>query len=290
MGKKINLPIEELSKLYLSGFSFKEISKKYKCSSTTISTNLKKVGIKSLEYTLNENYFEKIDSEEKAYFLGFLYADGCVSKNNNTYYMMISLQEEDKSILEKFNKLLDSNRNLLYINNIFNNSKWKNQYKLCIGNKKLGEDLIKLGCVPKKSLILKFPTFEQVPENLIHHFIRGYFDGDGCIWEGKRYKSIVKDKTKKLGFREKIIHNVKFNITSTNDFIVSLQNILFKKANINKSKLAIRYKEKNNITKTLEQSGRNNIKKLYNFMYKDATIYLNRKKEKFESINKRANI
>lgn len=54
------------------------------------------------------------------------------------------------------------------------------------------------------------------------HFIRGYFDGDGCVWNGKRKRIIVKDTNKKEGYRERIIHNVKFHITGCYDFINNL--------------------------------------------------------------------
>ena len=74
------------------------------------------------------------------------------------------------------------------MNTILNKGKY---YQLSLRSKIICEDLKKLGCLQKKSKILVFPTESQVPKNLIHHFIRGYFDGDGSVWEGKRYKTIV---------------------------------------------------------------------------------------------------
>lgn len=54
----------------------------------------------------------------------------------------------------------------------------KNQYRLTINNKHISKRLAELGCGKAKTSVITFPTLEQVPENLIHHFIRGYFDGN----------------------------------------------------------------------------------------------------------------
>lgn len=81
-------------------------------------------------------------------------------------------------------------------------------------------DLCNLGCIPQKSLTLTFPTC--LPENLMASFILGYFDGDGCVWNGKRKKMLVKDSSKKNGYRERIVHNVKFTFTGNSVFIQGL--------------------------------------------------------------------
>ena len=80
------------------------------------------------------------------------------------------------------------------------------------------------------------------------HFIRGYFDGDGCIWNGKRKKMIVKDSSKKSGYRERIVHNVKFTFTGCIDLINSLQDLLVEKKVVkNKTKLNLsKAKDKEN--------------------------------------------
>ena len=147
------------------------------------------------------------------------------------------------------------------------------------------KDISLLGGIKNKSLILQFPTC--VPDSLIHHFIRGYFDGDGCIWNGKRKKSIVKDNTSKTGYRERIIHNVKFTFTGCIDLINSLQDLLVEKKVVkNKTKLNLsKAKDKENSRWcTMEYSGRGQIKNLFDFLYKDATIYGQRKYNKFQEI------
>ena len=114
--------------------------------------------------------FETIDTEEKAYWLGFLYADGSVGSKEHK--IELGLAEQDLKQIEKF-------RDFIGINNKISYRPTTKSYRYSFRSEFCKEDLIKQGCMPKKSLILKFPTEDQVPQNLIRHFIRGYFDGDG---------------------------------------------------------------------------------------------------------------
>ena len=115
-------------------------------------------------------HFEKIDSEEKAYWLGFLYADGYISFSENK--IELSLAEKDVHHIEKFRDFLGINNRICYRPSV-------KAYRLSFRSDKCKQDLINQGCTPRKSLTLKFPTSKQVPYELIRHFIRGYFDGDG---------------------------------------------------------------------------------------------------------------
>ena len=241
------------------------------------------MGVKKYDY--NENYFEKIDTPEKAYCLGFWYADGNVYNNKNNR-AEITQEESKKDILEKIAREFGTDKPM-YTSNKENG---KTLYKLSFASIKITNDLIKLGCVPNKSLILQFPTFDTVPEKYMSHFIRGYFDGDGCIWNGKRKKMIVKDSTRKSGFRERIVHNVKFTFTGNVDFITALQDYLVSLEIVNK-KTKLNFSKANNPNNntcsrvcTMEYSGRKQIKNLYNYMYKDSTIHCDSKKLKFEEI------
>jgi hypothetical protein len=169
----------EIIKLYENGFKILEISKKFKSQPEKISCLLKENGIRvsskncyRLPYSLNHSYFENIDTEEKAYFLGFLFADGGVAENSNR----ISLNINDIEILYKFADALKLTKGF------YKNPSHKKAITINFSSIKMKNDLISLGCVPKKSLILKFPNSNQVPDNLIRHFIRGYFDGDGHIY------------------------------------------------------------------------------------------------------------
>lgn len=228
------------------------------------------------KYTLDETFFQKINTEEKAYFLGLMYADGSVIPSYQAYYIKISLQNRDKQILEDFRKALSSNYPFRHYQD--------NMTDFSVFSKQLGSDLIKKGCMVKKTKILTFPNISIMPENLLKDFIRGYFDGDGCVWEGKRKKMIVKDSTREIGMRERIVHNVKVNFTGNIQFIEELNKYLNSKNIVNSVKINIRKNKENSAM--VEYSGRRQMKRIYDYFYENSNIYLRRKKEKFESILK----
>lgn len=241
--------VKEILTMYEAGNSIRTISKIINIERHTISRILKENGYKidNKKYHSKENVFEKIDSEEKAYWLGFLYADGYVSKLNSSVELMI--QDRDKEHLEKFKLFCESNHPIRYSEHIRESGYVVKANKISIGSRKMHDDLIDKGCFQVKSLILKFPTEDQVPKSFIHHFIRGYLDGDGCI--GIDNNSIF------------------FSIVGTENFLNGLQKI-FKTNNKNHSGgNAFVYKVKGN-KKAL---------KILDYLYEDATIYLDRKYE-----------
>lgn len=140
------------------------------------------------------------------------------------------------------------------------------------------DSLSKLGVTTKKSLTLTFPNLSK---NLIPHFIRGYFDGDGCIWMGK--PKLVTSFDKKLNKEyTKFSLNTKFTFAGCDSFITKLQEYLIAKIGLRKTKLNGSHGIKGFCV--MEYSGKGNIKKLYNLMYNNATIFGKRKKQKFEEI------
>lgn len=227
------------------------------------------------KYLIDEDYFEEIDSPEKAYILGFIYADGY----NREDTLELTQTEPNLDIVPKIVKCLKSEHPI--VSTITKNGKKK--YSVYFNSKKLCSDLTKLGATKAKSLTIAFPKF--ISERFMSHFIRGYFDGDGCIWEGKRKKTIVKDSSRLYGERERIIHNVKFTFTGNFEFINELQNYLVETIGLSKTKLNFprKAKETKHIC-TMEYSGRKNVEKLYNYMYDESQLYLEVKKTKFENI------
>lgn len=225
-------------------------------------------------YDIDDYFFKDIDTEEKAYALGFWCADGNVQvMENGSYRLSVTQVEQDLDILEKLKKALKYTNPSYCITEPNGNRKRK--YCMNIYNRRLVSDIMRQGCPINKSLTLVFP--KSVPEHLLHHFIRGYFDGDGCIWCGKPhlFTSPTTGKTK-------FIFNTKFTFTGSLYFIPELQEYLIKKLGFNKTKLN-RSSSKPN-TCTMEYSGIKQCKKLYDYMYKDATIFGKRKKAKFEEI------
>src|SRR3989344_4542443 len=123
--------------------------------------------------TLNQDFFKKWSSE-MAYVLGFFAADGNMIKNKRGAHF-IEFQITDRDILNQIKNLLGSNHKISIRDR---NKKWKKSYRLQLGSKEIFNDLIKLGMVPRKSNILKFP---KIPDVYLADFVRGYFDGDGHV-------------------------------------------------------------------------------------------------------------
>jgi hypothetical protein len=166
--------------------SMQKIADQYNVRQTSISRILEKNGIprrsnkiNSKKYDLDEDYFEVIDTEDKAYWLGFIYADGYISKNSDGRYSFgVSLAAIDKDHLEKLRNSLSSNHVIYDYTSNLGFSGNCSYSRLLIWNAKLVEDLKNHGVVEHKSNILTPPN---LLENLIPHFIRGYIDGDGSI-------------------------------------------------------------------------------------------------------------
>ena len=172
-------------KEYNEHHSTTKIADMFKTSSETIRNVLRKNGqkvlsieeLKKIDYPRNSNYFQTIDSPDKAYWLGFLYADGYIGKGSE---IRINLSSKDEEHLRKFLSAIEaSNSKIHHSEKIIQNKVFYQSY-ISLKDKKMCEDLEDKGCINKKSFILTFPT-EKVPENLYSHFIRGYFDGDGSI-------------------------------------------------------------------------------------------------------------
>ena len=205
---------------------------------------------------VNCNFFDTIDTQEKAYFLGFLYADGCVSHNFLT--LSLKLHQQDENILLRLKNLISPASSLKIIDHKY--------VCLRVHRKHICQQLNQLGCTPRKSLTLKFPSPDQVPPNLLHHFVRGYSDGDGCI----HFRQL---KSKRKDFA--------WTIVSTNDFCQSLQQHLKNTLNVNCHLKNCDPTNKNTITKTLTVGGSLQLMKVFNWMYQDSTIHMDRKYDKY---------
>lgn len=200
----------------------------------------------SKKYNLNIDYFKKIDSEIKAYYLGFGMADFGVDKSCLKFEFR--LKKDDKYIIEKLANELNYTADLYhYKDNI------REGYSLSICSKDICKDLIYHGIVPNKSGKEVLPN--TVPKELIRHFIRGFIDGDGCIESSIKRLSIC---------------SMSYNI------LLSIKLFLEKELDI----------KEYNIKPTLKESGNilyyyiiysDSFMKVLDYLYKDSTIYLTRK-------------
>ena len=199
----------------------KDILIKLSISITPLLAILKKYNIQvksSKKYTFDENYFENIDTEEKAYWLGFFYADGCVRVRKTNSESKLKLSIKDISHLEKFKKSINGNNKILNIND-------KTAY-LSLNTRVFTNHLINNGCTERKTFTIKFPYF--LNDDLIRHFIRGYFDGDGSISTSQtKYKGVIQNK-----------RNAMLNFVSGSDDILrSLADIITEKCETKQRKI-----------------------------------------------------
>lgn len=185
--------------LYKENKSINQISKELNISWDTVKRDLVKSGIDIIKKTnqfqsdngINNSLFSKISDSNSAYWLGFLYADGSIRKDRNE--ISLELQEKDIKTIEDFHSYCN-NKNSIRKHIIKRNNKEYVSYVSSFSNKSVKENLIKLGCTPKKSLTLQCPTEEQVPKQFFYDFIRGYIDGDGYIQydtNKHRYRIII---------------------------------------------------------------------------------------------------
>lgn len=221
---------------------------------------------KSIKYHCNEHYFDIIDTPEKSYWLGYIYADGYIT--SNLRYFGMSLSSQDEYILEQLKADLNSDYPIKHYQ-VTNGYKIGNDYsRLIICNPTLVSGLRNNGVVEHKTNILMPPT--NITPELSSHFIRGIFDGDGCV-------SIYSNN----------ILSVEF--LSTPQVMTYIENILldnniisrrypFQKRKPHQSVVRMRYANKNSILRT------------FHFLYDNATRKLDRKYQKFLKYFKSHNI
>lgn len=207
------------------------------------------------KYNFNEHYFDNIDCQEKAYWLGFFAADGYNHRNKGC--IEFRLHKQDRETLEKFKSCLESDNPI---------GLYKETYcNLCLYSKHLCEKLAEYGLDQAKTYTLQLPVLE---EPLMKHFIRGYFDGDGCF-------SVIKRNDRKNPNSK----TYQFNITGMEVPLLVIQQHLVDNVGIVKNSLKSR---KSTIAVTLHYSGRNICKKILDYLYDNATIYLQRKYNKYK--------
>lgn len=248
--KKLIVDEKNIINQYKSGVSMNVLSSENNVDSSTIKRVLVKNNIQirkvSKKYYFNESYFKKINTEDKAYFLGFLFADGCNFKKESKVALTSHIRDE--YIIKKLMKCLRLDKPPQY----------RNKYcRLQINSPEICKDLENLGCVPRKTFKLKFP---KIKKNIRHHFIRGYFDGDGCI-------SYTKGSNR-----------LNFSICSTEIFLRQIQKIFIQEIGLNKTKIKT---INSNCIKLLRYSGNINCVKIKDYLYKNSSIYLKRKYDKF---------
>lgn len=241
---------------YKNGESATSLTKEFNAPLAAMYRFLRKNNVKIRDYSesqqklkCNREYFDKIDSEDKAYWLGFIAADGGVHKNS----LIIGLAARDINHVKKFKAHIQSEHKIReYINSD------KPRCQIAITSKYIVKSLSGRGIKERKSL-----TIEEVvvPYEYLRHFFRGYFDGDGTICHFK------KDSTK-----------WRFSVLGTEIFLEWMRQWLMSQLLLPISGVQKPFDRKIHV---LQCANQETVRKIFHLLYKDSTIYLDRKYEKY---------
>lgn len=254
----------EIAKIYRVGnHSARAIALAYMCNGHTILDALKRQGIdtsaryvrKNL-YHFNNHTFDKIDNEQNAYWLGFIYADGHIRIDPPT--LIINLNSKDEAHLIKFNKFLDSDYPISKREiGITKDGIKRFGVSLHITDSHFALSLMRLGIV--KHRINTYAMATQVPWHLLHHFIRGLFDGDGCI-ASQRPEILFCGSFELMNWLRLMLHDaIDTNPNQTISQTFASKHLFY-----------------------LSYGGRLQVNKISDWMYYGATVWLERKRKLFD--------
>lgn len=208
------------------------------------------IGQSSRIRTLDEKFFSNINTEEKAYWLGFIVADGCIYHNKTSYDITFTVGLIDKDHMRKMQTSLKNDNEIT--ESLGTKGNIDVHYRF--SSKRMFTDLQKLGVVQRKTGKESIPN---IPNELVRHFIRGYFDGDGSTYGLKEYNLIG------------------FNICCANKgFLEDIKNHLEDNTSIKMN--PVRTNGKNNFF--LDLKNRNKCHRIYSYLYTNCSFYLDRKK------------
>jgi hypothetical protein len=205
--------------------------------------SLRRINSESLrKYTLDEDYFENVDTSDKAYILGFLLGDGNVDKD--FFRLSVQIHERDREVLEYIKAQLKSDAPIKKTR--------EHMITLRVSSYKLITDLVKWNMISKKAHILKIP---EIREDLYSHLIRGLFDADGSISQG--------------------LNKGRCNIRGNGDALWAVSEVVTRQTGV------CQMVHKYDGSSIYELQGRTKVSKFAQWLYQDALFYLSRKHSKF---------
>ena len=251
---------QEIIKYYLSQpMTMKQVEDKYELSHPTVTKILKDVPryskAKLNNPNANERFFKNIDSEEKAYFLGLLISDGNVFKDGTGRQASISitLDLNDEYILQKFKEVLNVNTSI--------SKDGRGCGQIAIRSNLMADDLKQYGVVPRKSYITYLPKINDI---YMSHLIRGILDGDGSI--------LAKPSPKQDG-HNRYLHSISF--CGSHQLMEDIAKYLYNNLQLKQPIQVYDYQDKN--LSDIHIQNYEDMEKVGDWLYKDATIYLVRK-------------
>lgn len=267
------LSVEDLAHFkedFFNGVTLKDLQTKYHLDKATLKriaqeNNCQRKNHNRVNKRIISNYFSEINTPEKAYWLGFLFTDGCVNKykDNQQGRIRLQLQEQDKEILEKYKQDLQIDGAIIYD---------KRSNSACCSvefvDDQIFKDLSKYGIVPQKTYQTQHIPINLIPENLLPAFLLGLLDGDGSI-------TCSEDCSK----------DVTINFTSYYESIVQDFQIAIDKL-INKTE-----HNKNFFTSAwhTQWRGRTQVLKILDILYNNCPRHLNRKYQIYLKIKESLN-
>lgn len=259
---------KEICEMYLTGkYNKKFIAEKYGCCIGTVINILKRHNVKIVPHRvshfsdmeLRDDFFEEIDSEEKAYFLGFMFADGYVYKGSkNAKAVGLEIHIRDIELIHKLKELLNTSNKVKY--------RKRANTEVCsinVYSTKMANDLEKYGIVQNKTKVTKHLPDIAIPYR--RHFLRGLLDGDGWV-------TIDKKGYFHVGF-------VSFHKSIAEDFQKACNSLIEDK---NHSSITTKGKKCSGYVCAFQSQKQ--VKQLMTALYKDSTIYLTRKRELVEPL------
>lgn len=241
--------------LYINQFNY------VKKTEHQVRTRASYMKLSKIDTDLDRHYFDSIDNEHKAYWLGFIYADGWISKNGCSHEVAIELGIRDITHLEKFKKCINSRSNISSTHKhliICNNSNFTDTdtCKIRVYSADMYRGLVSHGITSQKTYDDNFPIID---DGLFRHLLRGYFDGDGCLYINKK-------------------GNIAIHITAYSDiFLKHIQ----KRIRDFGFDSAIYYEEERK-SRIYINGTQSDKKRFLDFLYLNSTVYLDRK---FNSYN-----
>lgn len=265
----------DIGRDYLAGASSVQLAARYEICPSAVRSALKRNGIERRKgrdsrrnvCKIDDNFFRTIDSHLKAQILGFIFADGCVAQRTKRgRILQIILHQKDAIYLESIRTSLNSERPLVYASYLGKDGTTRHTVRFATTSPTIVSDLERYGVVPRKSLVIGFPTEDMVPSEFLGSFILGVFEGDGSI-------SLPKPGKRKHRCAD-------ISVAATVSFNTRLAEILSERGIKSYTHIPPNMVGKNfSVLRIGTVSG---VRKFYDLVYANATLRMDRKRKLFE--------
>lgn len=269
---KFNADFERLAaQRYVSGESASDIARSFSVDIGTVLNMLRRQGVEKRsaseirrKYKADHSFFDQIDNELKAYWLGFIAADGYVNDTSGrgaAPEIKIVLSIKDEQHLYLFREHLQSAHPIARYKLLSGKGAGNEYCRFSLRSAQIAAGLAKHHIARAKTHSLRWP---DLPIGLLRHYLRGYLDGDGGLYVRK---------PRKPGY----VSVVRFQITSNISFLLSARSFMMEAASLPETKISV-HTESEDIG-TLIWGGRKQLKRIYELLYEDATVCLPRKRD-----------